>query len=205
MLKHAARASRRHHHATRMREDAAADLRLIREAMDHSSRFTDVPGVGTMLIGGTALISAWLAAAADSDAVWMSIWGFELLLAVTIGLLAVAIKARRSETELFSTPVRRFLRGMIPPLAAGAVLAVFCARAGLVGDLPGMLLLLYGTALLTGGAFSLSLVRFQGLCFMALGALTLFVRPEFGDAAMALGFGGLHLGFGAVIARRYGG
>jgi hypothetical protein len=40
---------------------------------------------------------------------------------------------------------------------------------------------------------------------MVLGALTLFVRPEFGDAAMALGFGGFHLGFGAVIARRYGG
>ena len=96
MLKRDARVSRRHHHATRMREDAAADLRLIREAMDHSSRFTDVPGVGTMLIGGTALIAAWLAAAAESDAVWMSIWGFELLLAVTIGLLAVALKARRS-------------------------------------------------------------------------------------------------------------
>jgi hypothetical protein len=173
--------------------------------MDHSAQFTDVPGVGMMLIGGTALIAAWLAAAAESTVLWLAIWGFEMVLAVSIGLVAVALKARSQGTEVFATPVRRFLRGMIPPLAAGAVLALFSVRAGLVGDLPGMLLLLYGTALLTGGVHSLGLVRVQGLCFMALGAVTLFLRPEAGDAAMALGFGGFHVAFGGVIARRYGG
>ncbi len=205
MLKHGQRTQRGHRHSARVREDAAADLRLIREAMDHSSRFTDVPGVGMMLIGGSAVIAAWLAAFAESDPVWVAIWGFELVVAVTIGAVAIAWKARSSATEMLAAPVRGFLRGMIPPLAAGAILAVFCAKAGLVGNLPGVLLLLYGTALLTGGAHSLSVVRFQGVCFMLLGALTLFVRTEFGDAAMALGFGGLHIAFGAVIARRYGG
>ena len=205
MLKHGQRTQRRHHQSARIREDAAADLRLIREAMDHSARFTDVPGVGMMLIGLTAVIAAWLAATAEADAAWLAIWGFELLLAVTIGAVAIALKARLSGTEMLATPVRRFLRGMIPPLVAGAALAAFCAKAGLVGNLPGVLLLLYGTALITGGAHSLSLVRFQGVCFMVLGALTLFVPAEFGDAAMALGFGGLHIAFGAVIARRYGG
>jgi hypothetical protein len=205
MLKHVQRSQRRHHHPARIREDAAADLRLIREAMDHSARFTDVPGVGMMLIGGTAIVAAWLAASAESEPVWVAVWGFELLLAATIGVIAVALKAHKSGNEMLATPVRRFLRGMIPALVAGAVLAAFCAKAGLVGNLPGVLFLLYGTALVTGGAHSLSLVRFQGACFMVLGALTLFARPEFGDAGMALGFGGLHIAFGAVIARRYGG
>ena len=205
MLKHEQRTQRRHHQSARLRADAAADLRLIREAMDHSARFTDVSGVGMMLIGLTAVIAAWLAATAEADAAWLAIWGFELLLAVTIGAVAIALKARLSGSEMLATPVRRFLRGMIPPLVAGAALAAFCAKAGLVGNLPGVLLLLYGTALITGGAHSLSLVRFQGVCFMVLGALTLFVPAEFGDAAMALGFGGLHIAFGAVIARRYGG
>jgi FtsH-binding integral membrane protein len=205
MLKHGQRTRRHQHHAAHIREDAAADLRLIREAMDHSARFTDVPGVGMVVIGVTALVASTRGWLADSDPAWVAVWGVELGLAVTVGAVAIALKARKSGTDLLATPIRRFLRGMIPPLAAGAALAIFFAKSGVVEYLPGMLLLLYGTALLTGGAFSLKLVRVQGACFMALGAVTLFVRPEAGDAAMALGFGGLHIVFGAVIARRYGG
>jgi len=40
---------------------------------------------------------------------------------------------------------------------------------------------------------------------MALGAVALFTPAAWGNALMAVGFGGLHLAFGAVIARRYGG
>jgi hypothetical protein len=32
-----------------------------------------------------------------------------------------------------------------------------------------------------------------------------FVPPAWGDAIMAAGFGGLHLGFGYLIARDFGG
>jgi hypothetical protein len=205
MLKHRERTERRHHHVARIREDAAADLRLIREAMDHSSRFTDVPGLGMVIIGGTALIAAWLAATAPSNALWVAIWAFELLLAVSIGVVAMGLKARASDKDILSTPVRQFLRGMIPPLVAGAVVAVFCVQQGMIGILPGFLLLLYGTAQMTGGTHSLRLIRYQGVCFMALGAVTLFASPAWGDVAMALGFGGLHIAFGAVIARHYGG
>jgi hypothetical protein len=40
---------------------------------------------------------------------------------------------------------------------------------------------------------------------MALGAVALFAPAGWGDGLMALGFGGLHIGFGLVIARRHGG
>lgn len=205
MLKHGERTRRRHHQAGYIREDAAADLRLIREAMDHSSRFTDVPGLGMVVLGGTALIAAWLAAFSESNLAWVAIWGVELAVAVTIAAAGIALKALQNGTQILALPVRRFLQGMIPPLVAGGVLTAFCARMGLIDHLPGVLLLLYGTALLTGSAFSLGLVRILGISFMALGALTLFLGPDAGDAAMALGFGGFHIAFGAVIARRYGG
>jgi hypothetical protein len=71
--------------------------------------------------------------------------------------------------------------------------------------LPGVWLLLYGTAIVTGGAFSVRVVPIMGLCLMLLGAMALFVPREIGDLFMAFGFGFVQIGFGIWIAQRYGG
>jgi hypothetical protein len=93
----------------------------------------------------------------------------------------------------------------VPPLLVGVLLTIALVRAGQVGTLPGTWLLLYGTGVVTGGAYSVRIVPLMGLCFMALGSIALFAPAAWGNALMAIGFGGFHLAFGLVIARRYGG
>jgi hypothetical protein len=78
-------------------------------------------------------------------------------------------------------------------------------QAGMVATIPGMWLLLYGTGVVAGGAFSVRVVPVMGLCFMLAGAIALFSPPSWNGWIMGVAFGGLHMGFGYHIARRHGG
>ena len=184
---------------------AIDNLRFIRETMEGAAFFTAVSGLGEMAVGATALGAAYVASRQASFLGWLATWLVEALLAILVNAVAVVWKARRAEISLFSTPGRRFVLGLLPPLFAGAVLTAVLLVTGTLAVLPGVWLLLYGTAVVTGGAFSVRTVPVMGLAFMALGAVALVAPAGWGDALLAAGFGGLHLLFGALIAWRHGG
>jgi len=184
---------------------AAANLRFIRTTMERAGSFTAVPGVGGVAMGLTALAAAGLSLLAKTPEQWLGVWLAEACVAVSIGVAAMARKARRSGSELFSGPARRFLLTLTPPLGAGAVLTLALERQGLVPLLPGVWLLLYGTAVVTGGAMSVRTVLVMGALLMLLGCAALSSPASWGTAYMAAGFGVLHVVFGVAIARRHGG
>ncbi len=184
---------------------AMENLRFIRETMERAGAFTAVPGWGGVLMGVSALAAAALAGPPRNSTRWLAIWLADAAIAAGIALIMMARKARRSGAPLSARPARRFALAYLPPLAAGGVLTAAAAAHGLTARLPGCWLLLYGTAVATGGAFSVRVVPLMGLCFMALGAIAFAAPAGWGHWFLAAGFGGLHIGFGLVIARRYGG
>jgi hypothetical protein len=184
---------------------AMDNLSYIRKTMEGASSFTAVPGWGGMLMGITALVAAFIASVQPAPALWLGVWIVEAAVSCLIGAVAMLQKARKAETPLLSQPGRRFALSLSPPLVAGALLTLFLFRAGSLEILPALWLLLYGAGVVTGGAYSVRVVPAMGLAFMVLGTAALFSPAAWGDTYMAVGFGGLHLIFGAIIAWRHGG
>ena len=181
------------------------NLRFIRETMERASSFTAVPGWGGVAIGVTAIVAAFTASGIRDEHEWMYVWAWELPLALLIGGWTMKRKAAVAQLKMLSAPGRRFTLSLAPPLIAGAILSVAMHREEAYDALPGTWLLLYGTGVVTGGAFSVKVVPVMGLCFMALGVLALLLPIAWGNLLMATGFGGLHIVFGTIIARRHGG
>jgi len=187
-----------------LHEHAMDNLRYIRQTLERAGSFTAVPGKGGVLMGLVALGAQRVAVKQPGAGAWIAIWAIAALVALTIGIAGAAMKSRRFRMQLFSGPGRKFIAGFTPAFLAGAVLTFVFYRAGVSGFLPGVWLLLYGAAVLSGGWASVRIVPLMGACFMLLGTMALLV-PGYNEQLLSAGFGGLHLIFGTVIAVKYGG
>jgi len=188
-----------------LHDRAMDNLRYIRETMERATHFTGISGWGEIAIGGTALLASVIAAQQPTFKSWLAVWLAEGLISVLIAGWSMDRKARAVQMPLVSGPGRKAVFSLFPPIIAGGLLTIVLVRAGLTNVIPGVWLLLYGTGVITGGMFSVRAVPAMGLCFMGLGALALFSPPAFANWFMAAGFGGLHVIFGAIIVRKYGG
>ena len=188
-----------------LHDRAMDNLRYIRETMERATHFTAISGRGEIAIGGTALVASVIAAQQPTFKLWVAIWLAEGLISALIAGWSMDRKGRAVQMPLFAGPGRKAVFSLFPPIIAGGLLTIVLMRAGMTSAIPGVWLLLYGTGVITGGMFSVRAVPAMGLCFMALGAIALFSPPAYANWFMAAGFGGLHIVFGAIIVRRYGG
>ncbi|HWY67818.1 MAG TPA: hypothetical protein VNX88_04085 [Terriglobales bacterium] len=185
--------------------DALDQLQFIRHTMESATSFTAVPGWGTVILGLTAVAAALVASSLDSRVTWVLLWLGEALLAAIISLVGMVKKTGSLAKLATSIPARKCALSLVPPLAAGGVLTLIMMEQHLYAILPGMWLMLYGVAVITGGAFSVRVVPVMGICFAVFGTIALALPASWANGIMAAGFGGLHVFFGLLIARRHGG
>jgi hypothetical protein len=188
-----------------LHEHAAENLVFIRETMERAGSFTAVPGWGAVVMGLAGLAAAIIAPAQSTRTEWLLTWLAAAAFAVAAGMLAILIKSRQFNVPFFSRPARQFALSFAPAILAGVLLTAACYRSESYELLPGLWLLLYGAAVVAGGAFSVRIVPLTGILFLFLGAIALFSSPLVADICLGAGFGGLHIIFGTIIARNHGG
>ncbi len=186
---------------------AADHLRYIRETMESAAEFTAVPGWGGVAMGITALVAALVASQQSTPRAWFGVW---LVEAFDRGRDRRAGGGYQGASRQFQTFLRPGPEISFQLCASdhGGRLVDVCAlrRGGLSGLLPGAWLLLYGAAIVTGGAFSVRVVPVMGLL------------PDGAGRSGIIRAGGLgrhclwrrdsecvQIAFGIWIARRYGG
>ena len=184
---------------------AMDNLAFIRETMERAGAFTAVSGWGMVGVGIVASFAALLGSRQPTIGRWLAVWLAAAVIGALFSLAATARKARRAGIPLLSGPGRKLLLAFTPPMFVGALLTLVLVRLEMLPQLRGVWMLLYGTAVIAGGTYSVSIVPVMGLCFMLLGAVALFAPASWGAWLLLLGFGGLHLVFGTLIARRHGG
>jgi hypothetical protein len=181
------------------------NLRFIRETMERSTSFTAVSGWAGVAMGVLAVAAGAVARSVTTPLAWIGVWVAVAVVSSAVALVAMDRKARAAGTSLLNGAGRKFVWSFAPPLGVGAVLTVALYRAGAAPLLPAIWLLLYGTAVVTGGQVSVRTVPLTGAVFMALGAAAAFSPTTWGDTYMVAGFGCVHIVSGLIIARRHGG
>lgn len=186
--------------------DRAIDnLQFIRETMERSTVFTSVPGYGGILMGATAIAAAYIAHSQVKVRDWLIVWLTEAVLAFFIGLLAMWQKTKLSNTAMLSTPAKKLLMNALPPMLCGVFITLGLWRFGHFEAMIPVWIICYGAAVVCGGAFSVKPVPLMGWMFMAVGAAAFFLPANLGNWMMAASFGVLHIVFGFIIGRKFGG
>lgn len=188
-----------------LHDHAAENLVFIRDAMERAGSFTAVPGWGGVIMGLAGLAAAIIAAGQPTRLAWLITWLAAAGVATIVGVISMLLKSRESGVPFLSRPARQFAFSYLPAVLAGILLTIALVRANLDSLLPGVWLLLYGAAVVAGGTYSVRVVPLMGILFFFLGTVALFTSQLIGDICLAIGFGALHIVFGAIIARRYGG
>jgi hypothetical protein len=188
-----------------MQARAMDNLRFIRETMEAAGTFTAVSGWGQVVIGMTAILAALLADRQTTPLEWVLVWTAEAVLAGIISVWFMYHKAKSASLPLLTASARKLLFSFTPVFVVGLMITYAFVKSDLQDLLPAVWMLLYGTGVVAAGAFSVRIVPVMGAAFIALGGLALFAPATWNTPVMIAGFGGVHIIFGFLIARRHGG
>jgi len=204
------------------------DLHEIRSLMERSSQFISLSGLSGIFAGIFALFGASAVYIKYSDFFFLrynspgisskelltgndfnqylvflfSVGFIVLVLAVTVAIYFTTRNARRKHQSIWDNTAKRLVINTFIPLLAGGIFCIALLYHGLVYLIAPSTLVFYGLALLNGSKYTLSDIRYLGICEIVLGLISLFF-VGYGLVFWAIGFGVLHIIYGSIMYMKY--
>lgn len=199
-------------------------LHDIKDMMNRSSRFISLSGLSGISAGLCALAATiyiwpvWLAVrekltsgsdlqvypypASDVQGLLMMTGIVTFLTALLLALLFTWMRSRKTNTSMWGSTAKRLMTNTAIPLVAGGLVTYRLLDLELVGLIAPSCLIFYGLALLNGSKYTVSEIRWLGICEIILGIINLWFIG-YGLVAWAIGFGVLHILYGALMWWKY--
>ncbi len=194
-------------------ESALQDLLYIRKTLEAAGQFTAVPGkclmaAGLIALAGTAFNAYYTQAPWEPGArlpLALDTWGVVLVASLAIVSYGIYRKSQQMETAIQPPLVRKLAWSLSPALFVGAILTNLAVSSHNLSWLPAIWLGCYGAAVTNGGQVSVRPIRYMGVSFLLVAGGAALSPSGMGLTWVAVGFGWLHLVYGAYIAWRYNG
>ncbi len=198
-------------------------LQEIRSIMDRSARFISLSGwsgiwAGITALAGAAIAYRWLqqpryegigstlyasAEHFDSSTINFIFLGIGVFVTAMAGAVFFTYrKAARLGQKVWNNASRLMLGQLFYPVFAGGVFSLLFIYYGCGMFVAPACLVFYGLALISASRHTLSDIRYLGMLDVALGCTSMFF-PGFGLLFWALGFGVLHIFYGAMMWSKY--
>ncbi|MGC4128838.1 MAG: hypothetical protein QM564_04600 [Bergeyella sp.] len=196
------------------------DLSHIRQMMERSSRFISLSGLSGVFAGLTALAGAGYVyyvfqregiSYFDLEHNRYNLHLIKELFVIGLVILTIAIgcgyfftarKSRKHNLKIWDATTKRLLLNFAVPLVTGGIFCIALVYHELYVFIAPVTLIFYGLALVVAERYTLTDVKYLGLCEIALGLISLFVLG-WGLLFWAVGFGVLHIVYGIVMYKKY--
>lgn len=188
--------------------------------MEKSSRFISLSGLSGVMAGIYALIGAAIAhelvytsqIIVYEQLVMRDVRGnLTSLIIIALSVLSLTIitgifltkrKAKKEGVKSWDKTTKRLLINLFIPLIAGGILVIIFYQQGLIALIAPVTLIFYGMGLINASHYTYRDIRFLGISEVILGLLASAVLG-YGLLIWAIGFGVLHIVYGAMMYFKY--
>lgn len=191
------------------------DLESIRELMERSVKFISLSGLSGIMAGIYALIGAsvayYLIYYRNSPYDGRDVVNLSGLVALAVGVLVSSIatglwlssnKAKKAGVAIWDTTSKRLILNLSIPLLTGGFFILILLTQGHFGLAAPACLIFYGLALINASPNLYEEVRYLGYLEITLGLVSAMM-PGHGLLFWSIGFGVLHIIYGAIMYKRY--
>jgi len=196
------------------------DIESIRQLMERSVKFLSLSGLSGILAGVYALIGATIAyliihypnspleyrnQSVNESTIILKLLTIALAVLVVsliTGYILASAKAKKLGAKVWDPTSKRLTVNLSIPLIAGGLFILILLVNGHYGVAAPACLVFYGLALINASQNLFDEVRYLGYSEIILGLVSAML-PGYGLIFWAIGFGVLHILYGAVMFKKY--